>query len=417
MRSLLKNIGKLATPVSTGKPYEIKVLDNAAILIKDGMIEDFGREDTLPQANIDEVFNCHGALVTPGFIDCHTHPIFTATRENEFHLRNTGVSYAEIAAKGGGIRSSVRNLRKASLDFIVEFLKPRFDGFIEHGTTTIEAKSGYGLSFDDEIKSLEALKELRNHPLEAVPTFLGAHEVPDEYRSERETYIRLITEEMIPAVARRRLAEYCDIFVEKNVYTADEARKILTAAKNHGLKLRLHVDQLTAGGGAELAAELGAVSAEHLDYISDTGIEQMAAAGVVFDLLPGAVFFLGHDKYPPARKIIEKGGLIALSTDYNPGSSYTRSLTMMMTIAGIYMHMTADELLTAVTLNAAKSLQREDRIGSIEVGKQADLTVWNAPSHDYLPYAYGENLVCGVFKKGVPVYRKPECTLRMGEEY
>jgi len=417
MRSLLKNIGRLATPFARGKPYEIKTIDNAAILVKDGLIEDYGPEDKLPQTNIDQVFNCHGALVTPGFIDCHTHPVFAATRENEFHLRNTGVSYAEIAAKGGGIRSSVRSLRKASLDFLVELLKPRFDGFLEHGTTTIEAKSGYGLSFDDEIKSLEALKELRNHPLEVVPTFLGAHEIPDEYRSERETYIRLLIEEMLPTVSRRRLAEYCDIFIEKNVYTPDEARKILSAAKQYGLKLRLHVDQLTSGGGAELAAEMGASSAEHLDYISDEGIERMVSAGVVFDLLPGAVFFLGHDKYPPARKIIDKGGVIALSTDYNPGSSYTRSLPLIMSIACVYMRMTADEALAAVTLNAAKSLNRQNRLGSIEPGKQADLVVWNAPSHEYIPYAYGENLVCGVFKKGEPVYRKQECPLRMGEEY
>jgi len=408
MRTLLKNIGSLATPLSQGKLYEIKVIENAALTIIDGIFEYIGSEKNVSLTNIDRVYNCYGGLVTPGLIDCHTHPVFAASREKEFHQRNTGVSYAEIAAKGGGIRSSVKTLRKASLDYLVQLLQPRFDGFIELGATTIEAKSGYGLTLDDEIKSLEALKEMKNHPLEVVPTFLGAHEIPDEYRSQRESYIDLLINEMIPAVARRKLAEYCDIFVEENVYTPDEARKIMSAAKSGGLKIRLHVDQMTSVGGGELAAELGAVSAEHLDYISDEGIEKMAEAGVVFNLLPGAVFFLGQDNYPPARKIIDKGGIIALATDFNPGSSMTRSLPMIMTIACVYMRMTADEVLAAVTLNAAKSVNREDRIGSIESGKQADLTIWNAPSHHYLPYHYGENLVCGVFKKGIPVYKKIE---------
>jgi len=409
MRTLLRNIGKIATPLQNGDPYKIHVIENAAIVINDELIEYLGPEDDVPRTNIDRVHNCRCSLVTPGLIDAHTHPVFAATRENEFHLRNTGVSYAEISAQGGGIRSSVRHLRKTSLDYLVELLRPRFDGFIELGTTTIEAKSGYGLSLDDEIKSLSALKELRQHPLEVVPTFLGAHEIPDEYRDERDSYIRLLIEEMIPAVSDRKLAEFCDIFIEKNVYTIPEARKILTAAKNAGLKLRLHVDQLTSGGGAELAAELGAVSAEHLDFISDEGIGRMIAAGTVFTLLPGAVFFLGHDKYPPARKIIEKGGVIALATDFNPGSSMTRSLPLMMTIACIEMGMNADEALAAVTLNAAKSLGRHHKIGSLEPGKQADLVIWNAPGHEYIPYHYGENLVCGVFKKGEPVFKRAEC--------
>ena len=409
MRTLVKNIGRLSTPISTGKPYRVDTIERAALIIDDGIFSYIGSEDDLPLRNIDRVHNCHGSLVTPGLIDSHTHPVFAATREHEFHLRNTGLSYAEIAARGGGIRSSVRELRKASIDYLVQLLRPRFDGFIELGTTTIEAKSGYGLSLDDEIKSLKALKEFRQHPLEIVPTFLGAHEVPDEYRDDRDAYITLLIDEMIPEIVSQNLAEYCDIFVEKNVYTPDEARKIMSAAKSAGLKLRLHVEQMTSGGGAELAAELGAVSAEHLDYISDAGIDRMIEAGVIFNLLPGAVFFLGHDKYPPARKIIDKGGLIALSTDFNPGSSMTRSLPLIMTIACIFMGMNADEVLNAVTLNAAKSLNRADRIGSIEIGKQADLVIWNAPSHEYIPYNYGENLAYGVFKNGELVYKKTEC--------
>ena len=416
MRTLLKNIGRLSTPLSTGKPYRIETLERAALIIEDGVFRYIGLEDDLSLKNIDRVHNCHGSLVTPGLIDSHTHPVFAATREHEFHLRNTGVSYSEIAAQGGGIRSSVRELRKASIDYLVQILRPRFDRFIELGVTTIEAKSGYGLSPDDEIKSLKALKEFRQHPLEIVPTFLGAHEIPDEYRADRDAYISLLIDEMIPEVLSQNLAEYCDIFVEKNVYTTDEARKIMFAAKSAGLKLRLHVDQMTSGGGAELAAELGAVSAEHLDYISDEGIDRMVAAGVIFNLLPGAVFFLGHHKYPPARDIITRGGLIALSTDFNPGSSMTRSLPLIMTIACIFMGMNADEVLSAVTINAAKSLNRADRIGSIEIGKQADLVIWNAPTHEFIPYNYGENLVCGVFKNGELVYKKTECDIRLDND-
>ncbi len=415
MRLLIRNIGKLATPTAEDGLYNIRVIQKAAILVVDGVIEYVGPEDGVPRSNIDRVYNCRGELVTPGFIDAHTHPVFAASREAEFHLRNTGVSYAEIAARGGGIRSSVRNLRKASIDYLIQLLRPRFDGFIQLGTTTIEAKSGYGLSLDDEIKSLEALREVKNHPLEVIPTFLGAHEIPDEYREDRDSYIRIIIEEMIPEVSQRKLAEYCDIFVEENVYSVDEARKILTAAKNAGLKIRIHSDQLSQSGGAELAAEMGAVSAEHLDHISDRGIELMIEAGVIFTLLPGAVFFLGLKKYPPARTIIDKGGIVALATDFNPGSSMTRSLPMMMTIACIYMEMNADEALTAVTLNAAKALNRERKIGSIETGKQADLVIWNAPSHQYIPYHYAENLVCGVFKNGQLVYKKVECPVEMAE--
>ena len=400
MASLLYNIGRLATPLSGGKPYQVKVVENAALVISEGRFDYAGPLDGLPPGNFEREFDCRGMLATPGLIDAHTHPVFAATREGEFHLRNTGIAYAEIAAKGGGIRSSVRELRKTSRPRLVELLRKRFDGFLALGTTTIEAKSGYGLSLEDEIKSLKALADLKEHPLETVPTFLGAHEIPDEYRSDRTGYIRLLTDEMIPAVAEEKLAEFCDIFVEKNVYTIEEARLILDAAKAAGLKVRLHVDQLTAGGGAELAAEVGAVSAEHLDYVSGAGIERMVEAGVVFTLLPGAVFFLGRDKYPPARKIIERGGMVALATDFNPGSSMTRSLPLMMTLGCVYMGMNADEALTAVTLNAARSICRDERLGTIEPGKQADLVLWEAPGHEYLPYHYGENLARLVFKRG-----------------
>ena len=404
MTTILDNIGVLATPLAECGEYEIMTVKDACIIIRDGKILFAGDSHIRPKVRPSKTIDCKGMLATPGLIDCHTHPAFAATREEEFHLRNTGVSYAEIAARGGGIRSSVRKLRAISEEKLVELMKKRFDGFLKLGTTTIDAKSGYGLSLEDELKSLRAIRALKDHPLEVSPTFLGAHEFPDEYRDNREGYIDLLINEMIPAVVSQKLADFCDIFVEKNVYTVNEARKILSAAKKAGLKLRLHVDQLSAGGGAELAAEVGAVSAEHLDFISEKGIDMMVDKDVIFNLLPGAVFFLGHDKYPPARKIIERGGKIALATDYNPGSSYTRSLPLMMTIAGSFMKMNADELLFAVTMNAARSLKRDDRIGSIEPGKQADIVLWDAPSHEYIPYHYGENLVRMVFKRGEIVH-------------
>jgi imidazolonepropionase len=304
----------------------------------------------------------------------------------------------------------VRALRQASQEYLQELLRHRFDEFLTLGTTTIEAKSGYGLSYEDELKSLKAIAELKSHALEVIPTFLGAHEIPDEYRSQRETYIRLLIGEMIPSVAEKKLAEYCDVFVEEGVYSPAEARAILTSAQKAGLKARLHADQLTAGKSAQLAAEIKAVSADHLEYIDQEGIERMTEAGVIFVLLPGSIFFLGHNQYPPARRIIQAGGSIALATDFNPGSSMTRSLPLMMTLACIYMGLNADEALTSVTLNPAKALNRESRLGSIEVGKQADIVLWDAPSHHYLPYHFGENLACAVFKKGELVYKKNEYT-------
>jgi len=404
MRKLLKNIGKVATPVSKKGLYHVEVIENVGIALKDDKIEYIDSMKDIRVSDFGDVYDCRGMLATPGLIDCHTHPVFAATREDEFHLRNTGVSYAEIAAKGGGIKSSVRKLREAPLLKLIEALRKRFDEFITLGTTTIEAKSGYGLSLEHETRQLEAIKALRGHSLEVSPTFLGAHEIPDEYRDNRDEYIRIVIEEMIPTVAEEKLAESCDIFIEKNVYTNKDARKIMGAAKKAGLNIRMHVDQLTAGGGAELAAEVGAVSAEHLDYVSDKGIKRMVEKGVVFDLLPGAVFFLGHEFYPPARKIIKKGGIIALATDFNPGSSMTRSLPLIMTLGCIYMGMNADEALSAVTLNAAKSLKRDKMIGSLEPGKQADIVLWDAPGHEYIPYHYGENRVNAVFKKGELVY-------------
>jgi imidazolonepropionase len=353
-----------------------------------------------------EVIDASGRVVLPGFVDPHTHPVFAGTREEEFELRIKGASYPEIAAAGGGIRSSVRRLRAASGEQLRREALPRLDRLLAHGTTTIEAKSGYGLDMANELKSLKVIAQLnRDHPVDLVPTFLGAHEVPDEYRQDREAYIRLVEEEMIPRVAQGDLAEFCDIFCEQDVFTVPESRRILTAARKAGLKLKLHADELAASGGSQLAAELGAVSADHLVHTDTDGIAAMAAAGVIPVLLPGTTFFLGSDRYAPAREMIAAGLPVALATDLNPGSCMTESMPMILTLACLKMGLLPSEAICAATVNAAWAVDRGSMVGSLEEGKRADLTVWKMDNYKILPYHYGVNLADTVIKSGRVVYR------------
>ncbi|MDZ7262393.1 MAG: imidazolonepropionase, partial [candidate division KSB1 bacterium] len=294
-----------------------------------------------------------------------------------------------------------------SKEQLIEAALPRLNRFLEHGTTTIEAKSGYGLSVEDEIKSLEVIQELNAiHPMDLVPTFLGAHEVPDEFRSKKEDYIQLIIQEMIPQVVERGLAEFCDVFCEEGVFTIEEARHILSEAKEWGLKLKIHADQLTPGGGGYLAGELGAVSAEHLEYVTSEEIRLMAEKGVIPVLLPGAVFFLGMEKYAPAREMIKAGLPVALATDFNPGSCMTESMAIILTLACIKMKMTPAEVIVASTLNAARAIDRRDSLGSLEVGKKADLVIWDMPDYRHLPYHFGVNLAEIVIKNGMVVWTR-----------
>ncbi|MGB2696524.1 MAG: imidazolonepropionase, partial [Candidatus Zixiibacteriota bacterium] len=340
-------------------------------------------------------------VVSPGFVDPHTHPIFAATREEEFELRIKGKSYQEISQAGGGIKSSVRKLRKCSKEELIKLTLPRLDKFLSYGTTTIEAKSGYGLSLEDEIKSLEVIKELNSiHPLDLIPTFLGAHHVPDEYKDKKEEYIDLLTREIIPEVAERKLAHFCDVFCEKGVFNLEESEKILEAAKKFGLKPRLHADQLTSFGGAELAAKVKAVSADHLENISDQGIEKMKKAGVIAILLPGATFGLGLRDYAPARKMIDSGLAVALATDFNPGSSMTESMPMILSLSCLMMRMTPAETITASTINSTCAVDKGDMMGSLVLGKKADLIVWEVENYRIIPYHYGVNLICKVIKDG-----------------
>ncbi|MDP3024209.1 MAG: imidazolonepropionase [candidate division Zixibacteria bacterium] len=409
---LIKNAKQLLTLSSNKKgPRNGKEMEDLG-LIEDGVVAVSGKKivavgktkDVLVKIKIDrktKVINAQDKVVLPGFVDCHTHPVFGATREEEFELRIKGKSYEEIAQAGGGIRSSVRSVRQLSKDELIRLALPRLDRFLSYGTTTIEAKSGYGLSLKDEIKILEVIKKLNQiHPLSLIPTFLGAHEIPDEYREKRQEYIDLLIKQMIPEVAKRKLALFCDVFCEKGVFNIDESRKILETAKSYGLKPKLHADQLISFGGSELAAELKAVSADHLEFISDSGIEKMKQSGTTAVLLPGAVFGLGKDNYPPARKMIDMGLQIALATDFNPGSSFTESMPMILSLACLRMKLTPAEAITAATINSAYAIDKGDSIGSLEPGKKADIVIWDVKNYKEISYHYGVNLVDKVIKNG-----------------
>jgi len=390
----------------TGEQMEdVGIIEDGAVAVSEGRIVAVGKtEEVLGQIKVDKhakVVEAKDKVVLPGFVDCHTHPVFAATREEEFEMRIKGKTYQEIAKTGGGIKSSVRALRSKSKQELVQLTLPRLDRMLSYGTTTIEAKSGYGLSLEDEIKMLEVIKELnRIHPVDLVPTFLGAHEVPEEYKDRRKEYMELITQRMIPEVAKRKLAVFCDIFCEKGVFDIEESRKILTAAKNNGFKLKLHADQLSALGGAKLASQVGALSADHLEFIDDEGIQMMRDAGVIGVLLPGACFGLGMKDYPPARRMIDEGVPVALATDFNPGSSMTESMPIILSLACQMMRMTPAEAVVASTINSAYAVDMEEKIGTIEMGKKADLVIWNVQNYKEIPYHYGVNLVDQVIKNG-----------------
>ena len=342
----------------------------------------------------------------PGFIDGHTHLPWAGSREDEFVQRLGGRSYQEIAAAGGGILSTVRATRAAEAPELVELALDRLRWMLSCGTTTAEAKSGYGLSLGDELKQLEAIRTAgAAQPVELVPTLLAAHEVPADYRDRRDAYLDLVCEEIVPAAAERGLARFCDVFCEKGVFSAAESRRVLEAGRRHGLLPRLHADEFVDSGGAQLAAELGALSADHLMAVSPAGIEALAAAGVTALLLPGTSFFLAKRIYAPARRLIAAGVPVALGTDCNPGSSYTESLPTIVQLAVFELGMTIEEALTAVTLNPACSLGLGGEIGSLEEGKRADIVLLEAPNLLHLAYHYGVNPVRSVIKAGREVFR------------
>lgn len=409
---VIKNAGELITLSSSiNEEKGLGIVRDGAVAVKNGKIVWVGKTGELSRSISNQKgkeIDAKGRVVMPGFIDSHTHLVFAGSREHEFEQRIQGLSYLEIAERGGGILSTVEATRKATFDELLSLGKKRLDRMLSKGVTTAEAKSGYGLTLEEELKILRVAKALNEiHPIDIIPTFLGAHTVPKEFRNDRKRYVDMIIEDMIPRVAQEGLAEFCDVFCEEEAFNLKESRKILETGKRYGLKPKIHADQLSSGGGAELAAELGAFSADHLEYASHSGIGRMAERGVTAVLLPGANFFLSMKKFPPAREMIEEGVAVALATNLNPGSSMTESLPLMMTMGCTMFGMTPKEVIQATTIHAAKSMGRENEMGSLGMGKQADVLIVDIPNYRYLPYHFGVDHVEMVFKKGKAVYKKP----------
>lgn len=409
------NCSQLVTLAGPARPRvgpelrELSIINDGAMLVRDERIALVAAREVVEDAITGdcEVVDAGGRIVLPGFVDAHTHPVFAGTRAGEFEQRTQGATYQEIAAQGGGIQSTVRATRQASLEELVAAGRRYSEWFLRGGTTTVEAKSGYGLTLEDELKILRAIQQLdRETPLRYVPTFLGAHDVPPEYKSRREEYVSLLIEEMLPKVVEHRLAEFCDVFCEQKVFTVDESRRILSSARQHGLGIRMHADQLSLSGGAKLASELGAVTADHLEHVDAHGIAELSRAGVQPVLLPGSVYALGSTRYPPARDMIDAGLAVVLATDFNPGSSPTPSIPMVLSIASTHMKMTPAEGITASTVNPAYSLKRGERIGSLEAGKIADFVIHDSGDYREIPYFFGVEQTWRVFAGGKLVFTR-----------
>jgi imidazolonepropionase len=409
------NCAQLVTLTGAQRPRvgvelnDLGIVADGALLVRDGRIAAAGtRREIEPLIENDcTVVDAGGRVVLPGFVDAHTHPVFAGTRADEFEQRTRGATYQEIAARGGGIRATVRRTRAASESELVAAGKRYATWFLRGGTTTVEAKSGYGLSLEDELKLLRAIRRLNAEtPLQYVPTFLGAHDVPEEYRARRELYVELIVNEMLPRVTEERLAEYCDVFCEARVFTTDEAWRILSAARCHGLGLRLHADQLSLSGGAQLAAELTAATADHLEHTDAAGIAALKQAGVQPVLLPGSVYALGAQRYPAARAMIDAGLAVVIATDFNPGSSPTPSMLLVLSLACTQLKLTPAEAITCATINAAYSLNRGAQLGSLEAGKRADFVIHDCADYRELAYFFGVEHAHAVYSAGREVFRR-----------
>ena len=407
---LIRDASQVATCAGCERPrrgkemsYDI-IMEDGWIAVASGRITGIGKGSIPREIEIDDdtlVIDAAGKTVLPGFVDPHTHLVHGGSREKELALKLEGVPYLEILKKGGGILSTVRATRTAPESELMEKAKKSLDIMLLHGTTTIEAKSGYGLNMDDELKCLRVAKNLdRHHPVDIVSTFLGAHALPEEFKNKKKQYIDFLIEEVMPCVKRLDLAEFCDVFCEKGVFSAQESRKILTRAKEMGYKLKLHADEIEPLGGAQLAGELGAVTADHLLAVSDKGLRKMKEGNVIAVLLPGTSFNLYLGKYARARDIIDAGLAVALATDYNPGSCPTENIQLIISLACLKMNMTPEEVVCAVTINGAHAIDRGSEIGSLEAGKKADIVVLDVPNISYLPYHFGINHVDKVIKNG-----------------
>ncbi|MCT4564222.1 MAG: imidazolonepropionase [Maledivibacter sp.] len=409
---IIKNASELVTckgfKSKKGKEMnDLHIVHDGTVIIEEGIIKAVGKtEEVLKNVNEDGyvIIDASGKTILPGFVDSHTHLVFGGYRAEEFSWRLRGDSYMEIMNRGGGIINSVKGTKEASKEELIALGKKRLNSMLAFGVTTVEGKSGYGLDFDTEIKQLEVMEELdKLHPLDIVKTFLGAHAVPEEYKGREDEFIDFIIEEVLPIVQERNLADFCDVFCEKNVFSIEQSRRLLLKAKEMGMKSKLHADEIVRLGGAELAAEIEAVSADHLLQASDKGIKAMAEKGVVATLLPGTAFSL-KEEFARGRFMIDNGCAVALATDFNPGSCFTESIPLIISLATLYMKMTPEETITALTINGAAAINKADEIGSIDVGKKGDIVIHEFPSYKFLPYHIGVSTVEKVIKNGIMVY-------------
>jgi imidazolonepropionase len=411
---IIKNASEVVTcsgfTAKKGKEMsDLGIIEKGAVVVEDGIIKAVGPQSEILQKYDEEkydVLDADGKALLPGFVDSHTHYIWGGYRAEEFSWRLRGDDYMDIMNRGGGILSSVRQTKAASKEELYRDGMKRLDSMLSFGVTTVEGKSGYGLDFDTEIKQLEVMQDTdRDHPIEVVKTYLGAHAVPKEYKGREDEMIEEIINDVLPVVVEKKLAEFCDVFCEKNVFSIEQSRRLLSKAKEMGLKVKLHADEIVPLGGAELAAELGAVSADHLLQASDEGIDQMAKEGVVATLLPGTAFSL-KEKYARGREMIDRGAAVALATDLNPGSCFSESIPLIFSLATLYMNISTEEAITAFTINGAAALDRADTIGSIDAGKKADMILLEFESYKFIPYHIGVSTVEKVIKDGKLVYDK-----------
>ncbi len=406
-KMLITNIGMLATPkgfaAKSGKEQgEIEILKNAWVLLEDGMIAKVGTGKP-ESAEGAEIIDAEGNLVTPGLVDAHTHLIFGGWRQNELGMKLHGASYLDIAAQGGGILSTLTATHAASEEELYDKAYEALDEMMQLGVTTAEAKSGYGLDTENELKQLRVIRALQEkHPMDVVSTFLGAHAIPKEYKSDKDEFVRILCEEMIPAVAEQELAKFCDVFCETGFFTAEDSRKILEVGKKYGMIPKIHADEIEPIGGSQLTCEVGAISAEHLIICPPEGIAAMAKGGTIACCLPATSFYLGAT-YAPARDMVNAGVPVAMASDFNPGSCPCLNLQLVINLGCLKYKLTPEEVLTAVTLNAAAAIDMADKVGSVEEGKQGDLVIWKAPDLDYICYRMGSNLVKTVIKKGTVI--------------
>ena len=376
---------------------DLSIIEDGAVVVRNGQVAWTGKTKDLPQ-NDEPVFDASNKVILPGFVDSHTHAVFVRPRADEFEWRIEGTPYMEILARGGGILSTVRTVRE-STDLGIRFA----ERFFEYGTTTIEVKSGYGLNCEHEIRMLEAIQHERH--LDVVPTYLGAHALPAEYKDNRDAFIDQVVSDL-GQVQKRNLAEFCDVFVEPGAFTTDEGRRIFSRAKSLGMQIKMHADEFKSSNGAALAVEVGAISADHLGAITEDGIRSLAGSPVVATLLPSTLFMLGETQYAPARKLIEAGAAVALASDFNPGTSATFNMQFVLTLACSQMRMTPAEAIVAATINGAAAVLRNDRLGSIEPGKQADFAIYDVEDYREIPYYAAINFCVATFKRGTLIYAK-----------